>query len=240
MINYLLLIVALITIAFTSLVSVPGSSYLINGTTQADISNMFPSLVTPAGVTFAIWSLIYLSWIIAGVYLAFFDKNHTWKKYRKSIIIFALAIGLTGVWLIPWGNLYIGLALIVMLIILWLLKYAFHHTRWSNIVLRSTVELTLGWINIATVANITIYLISIGFTGGPIPELYWAIWVLGLALLLTAYYQCRYRAYIISLVFIWTMLWEWIAHPAIEQRVAVALFATVAVINMIISYSKSK
>jgi hypothetical protein len=68
--------------------------------------------------------------------------------------------------------------------------------------------------------------------------MYWAIGVLGLALLLTAYYQCRYHAYIISLVFLWTMLGEWIAHPALEQRVAVGIFAFVTMVNMLYSYTK--
>jgi hypothetical protein len=72
--KYLLLITALITIGLTSLVSIPGSPYLIGGMTQADISAMFATSVTPAGVTFAIWSLIYISWIIAGVYVAFFAQ----------------------------------------------------------------------------------------------------------------------------------------------------------------------
>jgi translocator protein len=65
MIRYLLLITALITIGLTSLVSIPGSPYLIGGMTQADISAMFATSVTPAGFTFAIWSLIYFSWVIA-------------------------------------------------------------------------------------------------------------------------------------------------------------------------------
>lgn len=62
--HFLLLLISLLTIAFTSLVSIPGSPYLIGGMTQADISNMYPTAITPAGITFAIWSVIYLSWII--------------------------------------------------------------------------------------------------------------------------------------------------------------------------------
>ncbi len=65
MIRYLLLITAFVTIGLTSLVSIPGSPYLIGGMTQADISAMFATSVTPAGVTFAIWSLIYLAWVVA-------------------------------------------------------------------------------------------------------------------------------------------------------------------------------
>lgn len=236
--HYLLLITSLLVIGFTSLVSIPGSPYLIGGMTQADISNMFPSAITPAGITFSIWSVIYLSWIIAGIYVAFFQKKG--NVATRTLAIFSLAIALTWVWLIPWGYIWIGTALIIMLVILGLLKYTFYHTRDVHPVVKYSVELTLGWINIATVANITLWLVSLGFTGGGIPEIYWAIGVLGLALILTAYYQCRYRAYIISLVFLWTMIGVWIAHPALEQRVAVGIYAFITLVNMMYSYYKKR
>lgn len=233
--KYILLIVALLTIWFTSLVSIPDSPYLIGGMTQADISDMFPSAVTPAGLTFSIWSVIYLLWIVAWVYVAFFSKGKQ-RVSDKTLAIYALAIALTWVWLVPWGYLWIGSALVLMLVILWLLKYTFHHTRNSHIIVRSSVELTLGWINIATVANITVWLLAIWFTGWSIPDMYWAIWVLAVALALTMYYQIRYRAYLISLVFVWTMLGEWIAHTDMLQRGFVVWYAILAVCTMIYTY----
>lgn len=237
--HYLLLIVSLLTIGFTSLVSVPGSPYLIGGMTQADISNMFPSAITPAGVTFSIWSLIYLSWIIAWVYVAFFQKKKG-SVTRKILGVFSLAIALTGVWLIPWGYIWIGTALVIMIAILGLLKYTFHHTRDAHPTLRYSVELTLGWINIATVANITIWLLSLGFTGGWIAPVYWAIGVLALALALTLYYQLRYRAYIISAVFLWTMLGEWIAHENPLQRGFVIGYTLIALVSIFYTWLKSR
>lgn len=173
--KYIPLIIALFTIGFTSLVSIPDSPYLIGGMTQADISNMFPSAITPAGITFAIWSIIYLSWILAGLALSGLPVTSLMKRYfpkivpyltdketsKRAMLSFSVAISLTGVWLIPWGNLYIGIALIIMLMILGFLKLTFHLTRKSSWLVRSSVELTLGWINIATVANITIWLMYI-------------------------------------------------------------------------------
>lgn len=237
--RFFLLIVSFLTIGFTTLVSIPWSPYLIGGMTQADISNMFPSAITPAGVTFSIWSVIYLSWLVAWVYIAFFQKKKNTID-KKILILFSFAIALTGVWLIPWGYIWIGTALLVMVLILGLLKYIFHSTRSSHPTIKYSVELTLGWINIATVANITIWLISLGFSWGTIPEVYWAIGVLGLALMLTTYYQCRYRAYIISLVFLWTMVGVWIAHPILEERAAVAIYSFVTIVNMLYSYIKNK
>ena len=234
---YLLpLISVLITISFTSFLSVPGSPFLIGGMTQADISNLYPTAITPAGITFSIWSVIYLMWIIMALMIAFKKVEIT----KRQSVFYSLSILFTALWLIPWWYQMMGIALVLMLAILGGLKYTFHLTRNSHPLLRSSVELTLGWINIATVANITVWLVSLGFTGWWIPEYYWAIGVLWLALLLTTYYQCRYRTYIISLVFLWTMLGEWIAHPIMEQRVAVVIYSLVVLINMIYSYMKRR
>lgn len=252
--KYVLLIAAIITIAFTSALSIPGSPFLINGMTQATISDKFPAAITPAGVTFSIWSLIYLSWVVVGIFLtgvslpSFITKMlpKSWRatQYKKTpknvILAFSAVMLLSGVWLIPWWYLWIGTALVVMLIILWLLKYLFRHSRDLHPVVKSSIELTVGWINIATVANVTIWLMSIGFQWAGYPEVYWAIWVLWVALLITAYYQCKYRAYIVSLVFLWTLLWVWIAHPDYNQRWAVVIFAIAISINMLITLLRRK
>jgi hypothetical protein len=129
------------------------------------------------------------------------------------ILSFSSAIVLTALWLIPWGMNMIGVALIIMIAILATLKYAYKISRSEHPLLRWSIELTLGWIHIATVANVTIWLVYMGFTGGGIPEVYWAIGVIGLAWLLTLYYQLRFRAYIISLVFLWAVIGIWYGQP---------------------------
>ena len=230
--RYLLLIISLITIGFTTLVSIPGSPYLIGGHTQADISNIYATSVTPAGITFTIWSLIYLSWIIMAVYVACFykKKSLTSSKHHgviseRSLEIYSLAIGLTGVWLIPWGNLYIGTALVIMVAILALVTYVFTLTRDASLLVRSSIELTLGWILIATTANISVYLRYLGLPYAQPGDYYYAIFALGALLLIVSELQCRYKTYIISAVFLWTLLGEWIAHPLLEARVAVVIYA---------------
>jgi benzodiazapine receptor len=245
--KYLLLITALVTIGLTSLVSVPGSPYLIGGYTQADISAMFSTAITPAGLTFSIWSLIYLSWVIAWVYVAFFQKQKTNPPAlqasplnRRAIPAFSLAIALTAVWLFPWGNLYIGVALIVMLAILGLLTYVFTSTRMADIVVRSSIELTLAWIIMATALNVTVWMLYMWWSIGGPTDLYYAIGALGWVALIVAYLQCRYRSYIISAVLLWTLIGVYIAHPIFEQQVMVGIYALITVVNMIYAYTKRR
>jgi hypothetical protein len=140
---------------------------------------------------------------------------------------------LTAVWLLPWGNLYIGVALIVMLAILGLLAYLFTRTRTAHIVIRSSVEITLAWIIMATALNVTVWMRYMGWSIGGPADLYFAIGALGAVSLIVAYLQCRYRSYIISAVFLWTLLGVYIAHPMMEQQVMVGIYALVTVANMI-------
>ncbi len=224
MIRYLLLISALLTIGLTTLVSIPGSPYLIGGMTQADISAMFATSVTPAGFTFAIWSLIYLSWIIVGVCIAFFQRSKNTLD-TMSLIGFALAIALTALWLIPWGNLWISTSLVIMLAILMLLVYTFSRTRDSHIIIRSSIDITLGWIIMATALNVTVWIRYMGWSFGGIGDFYYAIVALGVILLVVSELQCRYRTYIISGVFLWTLFGIYIAHPILEIQGGVVIYA---------------
>ncbi|MBC7503953.1 tryptophan-rich sensory protein [Candidatus Gracilibacteria bacterium] len=239
MIRYLLLISALLTIGLTTLVSIPGSPYLIGGMTQADISAMFATSVTPAGFTFAIWSLIYLSWIIVGAYVAFFKKGNA-KIDTKSLILFSLAIFLTALWLIPWGNLWISTSLVIMLAILSLLAYVFSRTRSENTIIRSSIDITLGWIIMATALNVTVWMRYIGWSLGGATDIYYAIFALGAILLIVSELQCRYRTYIISGVFLWTLFGVYMAHPILEIQGAVVIYAVTIGLYIIQSLRNKK
>ena len=163
--RYLILLVSLIVIAFSTWVSAPFFDFPLGGMSQKDISDMYHSAITPASFTFSIWSLIYLSWIVVGLVVAFSKrKKGTWIS-EKAIIPLSLAIAITALWLVPWSYNWIGVSLVIMLILLGTLKYTFHLTRNDSWLVRSSVELFIGWINIATVANITVWLLYSGFTG---------------------------------------------------------------------------
>jgi hypothetical protein len=250
--QYLLLSVTLVVIAFTTWVSAPMFGYPLGGMSQADISDMYSTMITPAGFTFAIWSVIYLSWIVVGLVIARAPLTSLTRricpklaKYIESIEVpssvilpYSLAIGLTAVWLVPWAYNMIGLSLIIMLVLLGVLKYTFHTSRKESSLVRLSVELFIGWINIATVANITVWLVSLGFSGGGIAEIYWAIGVLGLALLLTLYYQFRYRASMVSLVFLWAMIGVLAAHDTPLQQMVVMGYMVIIIASMGYTYLK--
>ena len=210
MYRFLPLIVSLLVIGFTSFLSVPWSPFLISGMTQADISAKYPTPITPAGFTFSIWSLIYLSWIIGGIY---FIRNQKDKHLRKGHIAFLIAQVLTWIWLIPWGFEWMWTAFFVMLIILVTLWYSYFHSKKESSIQRWSIELTMGWIHIATFANLAVLLRSLWIMNWTSWDLFWGILVLTLAFGATLYFALRYHTLIVSLVFLWAALGIYFWQP---------------------------
>lgn len=127
-----------------------------------------------------------------------------------------------------------------MLVILSILGYVFVRTRSSDMITRSSIEITLAWIIMATSLNVTVWMRYMGWSIGGPTDLYYAIGVLGVLLLIVAYLQCRYRSYIISSVFLWTLIGVYIAHPIFEQQVMVGIYALITTVNMVYSYARHR
>ncbi len=115
--RFLPLVCFLGTIIFTLLASlVP-----LNGVTQADVSNKFFTIITPVGFTFSIWMIIYLTWLIICVMIAFRDI----KIDKEQKLLFSVSMVLTAVWLIPWHFSHIGLSLAIMYLLLFVIGFLF-------------------------------------------------------------------------------------------------------------------
>ena len=107
-------------------VAMVGVNFLANGLPINDrstgaISDAYPNLFAPAGVTFSIWGLIYL--LLAG-YVAFqFGKgNQKTEEIFDRINPLFLATSLANIsWIFAWHYDYIGLSVVIMAVLLALL-----------------------------------------------------------------------------------------------------------------------
>ncbi len=141
----------------------------LNGRTTGEISNMNPTLFTPAGFTFSIWGIIYLLNIIfvsVQVYKAFCIPE---KMDTRLSIGFLLMTMANATWMYTWHGLHYGLALLVMLLLLLLLIQTYHWLveirrkgqyfhKWSYTVEYLTFSTYLAWISVATIANAAVFL----------------------------------------------------------------------------------
>lgn len=152
------------------------------GRDTGEISDGYPSRFTPAGYVFSIWSLIYLGLIAYAIWQALPEQRSdpVVRALDGPILLSSLA---NGLWLVFWHRLDIPLTLPLMLVLLGSLITV--HTRlgigrWPA---RSRGEawcarvpfgLYLGWITVATVANVAILLLHLGWQGGPLSPEVWA------------------------------------------------------------------
>ncbi|HUF03960.1 MAG TPA: tryptophan-rich sensory protein [Aridibacter sp.] len=139
---------------------------ILNDTDTGAVSDRYLSQITPAGYAFSIWSLIYLGLLLFVIYQALPSNRHKeiFKRIRLPFIVNCAA---NCAWLTAWHYDLMALSVALMLAILVTLAVisiiAKGCTTTSDILLiRAPFNLYFGWITVATIANITILLVSLG------------------------------------------------------------------------------
>lgn len=193
--KYILLISSILSIWLTTYLSI----LQLNWNSQADISNLYSTSITPAWFTFSIWSIIYLSWLFLWFYIII--KNN--KIKNKKIILLVLSQIISALWLFPWHYNYIWISLIIMIILLLILWYL-SINREKNVVFQNITDLFFWWILVASIANTHIFLVYSNLYYQPI-----ILWVISLIVwgIINYIMIIKYKTLIPSLVFIWALIW---------------------------------
>jgi benzodiazapine receptor len=219
--------------------SLAGSSTLLNGRTTAAVSDAYLTLVTPAGYVFSIWGVIYL---LLGAFVVFqVLPNQKDQPYQKQIgALFILSSLFNIVWLFLWQYDYITLSVIVMFAFLATLiaiyvRLGIGKTKASlkeNLLVRLPFSVYLGWITIATIANVSAALVSVSWDGFGLSPQTWAILVLAVAVVITLAVIVTRKDVAYSLVVIWAL-----AGIAVKQSLYpdIVLTAEVAIAIVVVA-----
>lgn len=190
-VHYLTILAYVAMIAANSLANI----LPINDTTTGEVSDSYPNLFTPAGLTFSIWGVIYF---LLGCYAIYQIitvrrissplKTERLKKINFFFILSSLAnIG----WLLSWHNFYIGVSTILIFVLLICLitinnitKDTNQLTKWDKVFIRLPFSIYFGWITVASIANVTILLVDLQWNGWGLSGEAWTIIILlvGLAI----------------------------------------------------------
>lgn len=228
----------IIAYIITLIINGLANTTLIGGVNTAEISNRNPTLITPAGYVFAIWGIIYVLLAIFLVYQAL--PSQRGKPFQKQISgLFILTCVFNIAWLFLWQNNLLSYSII--LIVGFLLSLIAIYLRLNigksdaplkeKLAVHLPFSVYLGWLTIATIANITVALTAAKWDGFGIAPETWAIVVLAVALLITLLVIATRRDIAYSLVVIWAL-----AGIAVNQTVGnVVLTAEVAIIIIIIA-----
>ena len=213
---------SVISIAFTLWFSFP-----VNGSLNtASISKTFDTVLTPAGFTFIIWSLIYLILISLGIGIAT-------KKVKLSFegnCFYLISCMWICLWSVFWTGLNPILSGLALVMIMGFNVATFGKLARSNQDLLSNQKLNqkllynfitsgflvyLGWTIVASVINVTIALqYGLGFDGfGIAPEI-WRIIILAVAVGINLRFSYRVKNYTTFTVLLWAMFGIWIKAQA--------------------------
>ncbi|MDF2576438.1 MAG: hypothetical protein K0S05_3350, partial [Agromyces sp.] len=183
-----------LTVAVSAVVAVVGAfigSGAAGGTPIQDAAGgalaADATLIAPGGPAFGIWSVIYVGLLAYAVW-QFLPAQRTDERHRRVGYPIAASLVLNAAWIlsIQFDLLWLSVPVIVVLLVV--LVYAFAQcleypprNLVDAIVTDGTVGLYLGWVIVATAANVTAALVAAGFDGWGIPPETWAVIVVAVA-----------------------------------------------------------
>ncbi len=157
----------------------------INGQTTAEVSDAYPNLFAPAGITFSIWSVIYTLLLAYVIYqLVFFSKSRDSDSYISMVkvgVVFIISSLINTAWIFTWHfeQLLVSVVLIFALLLCLILISLFLRGKKlsfaEKILIRLPFSIYYGWITVASVANVTTYLTSLQWSGFGLTEELWTI-----------------------------------------------------------------
>jgi hypothetical protein len=224
---------------------------LFNNQTIGEVSARYPALFTPAGITFAIWGLIYLALSAFCIYHlvkafkepALHEANADLKRLGFYFMLNNLA---TGAWTIAWVSEWLLLSVVLMLVQLVTLL-AIHlrlgifdptrsaASRWFTQV---PLSLYFGWIIIATVANISAALVGFGWDGFGLSEGLWTIIMIVAATLIVVFVVVSRTNPVVGLVGIWALYGIILKHRALgiaeSQQIITTAWVCLAVVGLVV------
>ncbi|MBX2968724.1 MAG: hypothetical protein KF803_05090 [Cyclobacteriaceae bacterium] len=190
----------------------------INGLNTGEVSALYPSLFTPAGITFSIWSVIYLL-LLAFVLWQWIRlrDTRTQEIYWQLSPYFILSSVFNISWILVWHFLYVWISVIIMLAFLVTLTLAFLKLQQANLNTRANrffISLPLttyfAWICVATIANIATALVSLKLSSYMLSPETWTVIMMAIAFLLAVYITLTYKKPAFAAVVTWALAGIWL------------------------------
>lgn len=207
---------ALVAVTYIAMITmnVLANALPLNGRNTGEVSAAYPNLFTPAGITFSIWSVIYL---LLGAHVLyqlglFRDSPETPAQsalLTRVGILFSISSLANAAWVFAWHFDYIPLSAVLLITILGCLALISltlrdvelsGRQRW---LIRVPFSVYFGWSTVAVVANITVLLVYWNWNGFGLSESTWAVIIILVAAAIGTVTMLRNRDAAYGLVLIW-------------------------------------
>ncbi|WP_040287405.1 hypothetical protein [Sporosarcina koreensis] len=181
-------IIVLVTYAIMILMNYLANALPLNGMTTGEVSDSYSNLFAPAGYTFAIWGLIYVLLAFHVIYqLGFFrggERSEVRQLTERIAIWFSVSSVANALWIAAWHYGFLGISVILMMVILVSLIVITNMTGNAGLSMKERFFIRLpftvyfGWITVATIADITAFLVKSGWGGWGLSDAAWTVIVL--------------------------------------------------------------
>lgn len=185
----------------------------LNGVTTGAAADSYANLFAPAGYTFAVWGLIYLLLALyvlgfAGAFRGLSPQSEGLAQPRTPVL-FSLSCLCNIAWIFAWHYRQIALSLVCMLLLLVCLAALLlplrraRLTPFGALLFRLPFEVYFGWILVATVANVTVLLVSMQWNGLFLPDTVWTAAALLAGAAVGTLVTLRFASAACGLVLLW-------------------------------------
>lgn len=212
----------------------------LGGRTTKEIAKKFDNIFIPAGFTFAIWGVIYLLLFILLISLV---KGLLQKRERSIKVIFKLSwyflfsCLLNGSWIFTWHYEQIFISLLLMIGLLGTLIKIYINLKklpfYSKVYL-APFSIYLGWVTVATVANVVVFSVALEWGRLGLPEEFWFTLLVLVTLGITVLFVLRKKDIFYGLTILWSITGIFVkrltAQPGWSYSAYVALSSLIIVI----------
>jgi len=236
-------IVVVLAIFFNITINVLANALPINGLNTGQISDRFQVYFVPAGYVFAIWGLIYIGLLAYTVYQALPAQKENPRLQATGwwVVLSGLA---NSMWIFLWhyeqfvGTLAAMLVLLASLIAVYqrLMIGGTKVTKAEQWLVRIPYSIYLGWITVATIANVTDVLDLLKWNAFGIAAQTWYLFILVAVLGISTLMSLSRRDVAFILVILWALVGIGYKFPS-EPFIWIASLTTALLVGLVLVYS---
>ena len=171
-------ILVILSTAGVIIINYLGATGSLNNTSVGDISDKYPTLITPADYAFSIWGLIYLGMILFSIYQALPSQTAKPHFLRTRTVYIASCVA-NCAWIYFWLHEQILIAAAVLFILLAALAFINLNLKGANSIAETWLArvpfgIYFGWVTVASILNAAVALTFAGVEASNTTATIWA------------------------------------------------------------------
>lgn len=235
--------IAFVSVVFINYLSNTGA---MDGKTIGGVSDNIKSLFTPAGYAFSIWGIIYLLLLGFIIYQgrSLFIKVKNDDFILKTGFWFIISCFANSAWIFCWIYGYTGLSCIcIFILLIALLKIVVNNNMELYEASKSTIlflwwpfVIYSGWVTVASIANVSSYLVKINWDGFGISAEVWTIIMIVIATIINTILIFKRNMREFALVGTWALIAIGVANYESYTTVANNAFIAAGILFIFSAY----